>query len=226
MLRKEMLREKKVILFDLDGTLTDPVKGITNSVAYALEYYGIHVEDKRVLHPFIGPPLRDSFRNYYGFSEEQAEEAVWKYREYFSTKGLLENEVYEGMPELLKALKEAGRTLIVATSKPTVYSVKILEHFGLADYFQDIQGSCLDGKREAKAEVISYALEQNGIADTKEAVMVGDRNYDIIGAKQCGLDSIGVLYGYGNREEMEEAEAGYIVENVKELGRLLLGDVQ
>lgn len=213
---------KQVLLFDLDGTLTDPELGITNSVAYALDFYGIHVEDRKTLHPFIGPPLRDSFERYYGFSKEKAEEAIWKYREYFSTKGLLENEVYDGIIPMLKMLKEAGKTLIVATSKPTVYSRQILEHFGLAEYFDDVQGSCLDGTRDAKAEVIAYALEQNHVTDLDAAVMIGDRCYDIEGAKKCGLESIGVLYGYGDRQEMEAAGAGHIVNNVAELKELLL----
>lgn len=213
---------KQVFLFDLDGTLTDPEMGITNSVAYALEYYGIHVKERKTLHPFIGPPLRDSFQKYYNFSEEQAGEAVWKYREYFSTKGLFENEVYEGIVPMLKKLKDAGRTLIVATSKPTVYSVQILEHFGLSEYFDDIQGSCLDGTRDAKDEVIAYALEQNRVTDLDSAVMIGDRCYDIAGAKKCGLESIGVLYGYGDRQEMESAGADHIVNTVAELEKLLL----
>ncbi|MCR1841099.1 HAD family hydrolase [Murimonas intestini] len=213
---------KQVFLFDLDGTLTDPEMGITNSVAYALEYYGIHVEERKTLHPFIGPPLRDSFQKYYNFSEEQAGEAVWKYREYFSTKGLFENEVYEGIASMLKKLKDAGRTLIVATSKPTVYSGQILEHFGLSEYFDDIQGSCLDGTRDAKDEVIAYALEQNCVTDLDSAVMIGDRCYDIAGAKKCGLESIGVLYGYGDRQELESAGADHIVNTVAELEKLLL----
>lgn len=215
--------KKQVLLFDLDGTLTDPGTGITNSVAYALEHYGIHVEDRKTLHPFIGPPLRDSFEKYYGFSIEKAEEAVWKYREYFSTKGLFENEVYEGIAPMLQMLKDAGKTLIVATSKPTVYSIQILEHFGLAGYFDDVQGSCLDGTRDAKDEVIAYALVQNHVTDLDGAVMVGDRCYDIAGAKKCGLVSIGVLYGYGDRPEMESAGADHIVNNVAELAKLLLG---
>ncbi|MBO5197164.1 MAG: HAD family hydrolase [Lachnospiraceae bacterium] len=210
------------VLFDLDGTLTDPKVGITSSVAYALKSFGIAVEDLDSLRPFIGPPLKESFMVYYGFSDEQASEAVSKYREYFSVTGIFENEVYEGIPELLSALKCAGRRVILATSKPKIYAEQILEHFGLAKYFDYVAGSELDGTRVKKAEVIDYALAQVGIADRSCAVMVGDRLHDILGAKETGLPSIGVLYGYGNRPELETAGADRIAADVAELERLLL----
>lgn len=212
---------KNIFLFDLDGTLTDPGMGITNSVAYALAQYGIQVEDRTVLYPFIGPPLRESFMKFYGFSEEKAEEAVWKYREYFSDKGLFENEVYPGIKEMLGGLKNAGARLFVATSKPTGYSKQILDHFELSEYFEDIQGSTMDGSREKKADVIAYLLNVNHIQEKEEVIMIGDRRQDIDGAKENGLDSCGVLYGYGSRDELEEAQADYIAENVEELGKIL-----
>lgn len=212
---------KNIFLFDLDGTLTDPGMGITNSVAYALAQYGIQTEDRTVLYPFIGPPLRESFMKFYGFSEEKAEEAVWKYREYFSDKGLFENEVYPGIKEMLGGLKNAGARLFVATSKPTGYAKQILDHFELSEYFEDIQGSTMDGSREKKADVIAYLLNVNHIQEKEEVIMVGDRRQDIDGAKENGLDSCGVLYGYGSRDELEEAQADYIVENVEELGKIL-----
>lgn len=212
---------KNIFLFDLDGTLTDPGMGITNSVAYALAQYGIQVEDRTVLYPFIGPPLRESFMKFYGFSEEKAEEAVWKYREYFSDKGLFENEVYPGIKEMLGGLKNAGARLFVATSKPTGYSKQILDHFELSEYFEDIQGSTMDGSREKKADVIAYLLNVNHIQEKEEVIMIGDRRQDTDGAKENGLDSCGVLYGYGSRDELEEAQADYIAENVEELGKIL-----
>lgn len=214
--------DKKYMLFDLDGTLTDPQEGITNSVAYALEQYGIHVEDRSTLNKFIGPPLKDSFMEYYGFTEDRAEEAVWKYREYFNEDGIFENKVYPGIPQMLQHLKDQGKILIVATSKPTVYAKRILKRFELSQYFADVQGSEMDGRRTKKEEVISYALEQNQITDNAQAVMIGDREHDIIGAKKCGLDSIGVLFGYGSREEMEGCGAGQIVDTVQMLEDLLI----
>lgn len=212
---------KNIFLFDLDGTLTDPGTGITNSVAYALDKYGIEVSDRSVLYPFIGPPLRESFMKFYDFSEEKAEEAVWKYREYFSERGLFENEVYPGIPKMLEALKDKGARLFVATSKPTGYSRQILEHFNLLDYFEDIQGSTMDGSREKKADVIAYLLEMNQISEKADVVMIGDRKQDIDGASANGLTSVGVLYGYGDRRELEDAMADHIAGDVVELGKLL-----
>lgn len=209
--------QMKYILMDLDGTITDPKQGITKSIQYALKAYGIIVEDLDSLCKFIGPPLRDSFQDYYGFDEKKAEEAVVKYREYFSVTGLYENEVFDGMEELLSSLKNVGMQLIVATSKPEVFANKILEHFGLDEYFTDICGSELDGRRSKKEEVIRYALERNHITDLSEAVMVGDRMHDVVGAKAVGLKSIGVLFGYGSKEELMEAGADKIAENVEDV---------
>ena len=207
-------------LFDLDGTLTDPGLGITNSVAYALGKYGITVEDRRELYPFIGPPLRQSFSEFYGFDEEKTKEAVAFYREYFSEKGLFENEVYEGIPEVLSQLKQAGKKLLVATSKPEEFTNRILEHFGLAEYFDFVAGATMDETRNEKADIIAYALEQIADADKSKIVMVGDRKFDILGARENGIDSIGVLYGYGSRTELEEAQATHIVEKPEDLLRL------
>ncbi|MCI5995774.1 MAG: HAD family hydrolase [Blautia sp.] len=213
--------KKKYLLFDLDGTLTDSMEGITNSVKYALESYGIYERDMEKLVSFIGPPLVESFMAHYGFEREKAEEAVWKYREYFEKKGMYENAVYEGIPALLEKLKKEGRTLIVATSKPTGYSKQILAYFDLEKYFDDVQGSSMDGTRVRKEDVIRYTLDVNGIANTGQAVMIGDRKHDILGGRACGLDTIGVLYGFGSREELEAAGAGRIASDVEELGRLL-----
>ena len=200
------------ILFDLDGTLTDPGMGITNSVMYALKKFKIDVEDRTSLYRFIGPPLKGSFEEFYGFSEEQSELAVQYYREYFKKQGMLENEVYDGIPELLKQMREKNKTLIVATSKPEPFTLEILRHFQLLDYFNFVAGATMDDTRNKKSDIIRYALESCHITDKSTAVMIGDRKHDIIGAKENGLDSIGVLFGYGDYEELKAAGATYIAE--------------
>lgn len=198
------------ILFDLDGTLTDPGIGITNSVMYALEKFSIKVSDRTSLYNFIGPPLMYSFQTFYGFSEENSTLAVKYYREYFQDRGLYENEVYDGIPELLTKLKQQGYKLVLATSKPEIYAIEILKHFHLYDYFDFVAGATMDSTRSKKADVISYALSSCGIKDLSTAIMIGDREHDILGAQQTGLTSVGVLYGYGNREEFEAAGATHI----------------
>ena len=212
----------KTILFDLDGTLTDPKLGITKSVAYALKSYGIQVDDLDSLQKFIGPPLQESFVKYYGFSEEQGAEAVEKYREYFKPYGIYENKVYDGVENMLAELVKCGKKVILATSKPTVFANVILEYFHLDKYFTCAVGSELDGSRVKKGEVITEALRQAGVTDKSLAVMIGDREHDILGAKENGIDSIGVLYGYGDRAEHEAAGAGMIVESVEELLQYLI----
>lgn len=211
------------ILFDLDGTLTDPTIGITNSFIYALKKFDIEVGDRSELYKFIGPPLWDTFENYYGFSKEETKMAVEYYREYYRDKGIFENLVYDGVKYLLKTLKESGKILIVATSKPEVFAKQILEHFDIAKYFTYIAGSNLDGTRVKKDEVIKYALESCNITDLSKAIMIGDREHDIIGAKEAGIDSIGALFGYGSRSELEKAGADFIVETVAGIGKVLLG---
>lgn len=204
------------MLFDLDGTLTNPGLGITNSVAYALKKYGIDVKYRTELYKFIGPPLLNSFQDYYGFSEEQAAQAVEYYREYYQKTGIYENYVYEGIPELLKELKAEGITLLVATSKPEPFARLIMEHYHLADYFTYIAGATMDNKtRVKKADVIRYAMQNCEAEDKKKLVMVGDRKHDILGAKEVEIDSVGVLFGYGDREELEQAGATYIAETVE-----------
>lgn len=213
---------KKYILFDLDGTVTDPMIGITKSVQYALRKFNIEVENLNDLCKFIGPPLKDSFMNFYSFSEEDALKAIAFFREYFSVNGLYENTVYENFEDMLIALKEQNKSLIIATSKPTVFAEKILEHFNLKKYFDFIAGSNLDNTRTKKADVISYALEQQGLTETSEMIMIGDREHDVIGAKALGIESIGVLHGYGSYEELSNSGANYIVKDVKELKSLLM----
>ena len=214
---EECRRMYQNILFDLDGTLTNSAEGITNSVVYALKKWNIKVEDKRELYKFIGPPLTDSLKKYYQFSEEESKRAVEYYREYFSVKGLYENEVYDGISDLLAELKRRNKTLILATSKPEEYAVRILKYFHLYDYFDFVAGASMDGTRSTKGDVIRYALESCRICDVSSSVMVGDREYDVLGAKRAGMDSIGVLYGFGNYEELKQAGAVYLAETVEDV---------
>ncbi len=214
---------KKYILFDLDGTLTDSADGIVNSVIYALKKFGVKSYDRASLYKFVGPPLVDSFVDYIGFDREKAERAVSVYREYYRENGIFENRVYDGIEDLLKSLKDAGKTLVVATSKPAVFSERILRRFGLWDYFTFLSGAELDGRRTVKSEVIAYALESVGIPKD-DVVMVGDRHHDIDGAHANGIPAIGVLYGYGSKDEHIKAGAEMIAETVDDLKTKLLTD--
>ncbi|MCX8130572.1 MAG: HAD family hydrolase [Clostridia bacterium] len=214
---------KKTILFDLDGTITDSGEGIINSLKYTLKAYGINDYDENKLYKFLGPPLTESFMEILGFDELKALEAVEKYREYFRDIGIFENKLYNGIESLLKSLVADGRKIILATSKAEVFAVRILEHFNISQYFFVAAGSELDGTRIKKSEVIRYALDKAGIVDLGNAVMVGDRMHDVIGARETGIDSIGVLYGYGNYEELNNAGASLIVETIDELRKSLIG---
>lgn len=211
----------QTILFDLDGTLTDSGQGILNSVAYALEKMGIEEPDAANLNRFIGPPLYESFSKFYQLSPEDTQVAVDAFRVYFKEKGMFENQLYPGIVPLLEELKAAGKTLVIATSKPEIFAKQILEHFGIAHYFDVIAGASLDSSRISKADVIAYAINQLETFP-KTAVMIGDREHDIEGARVNQLPSIGVLYGYGNKQEFEEAGATMIVETVQDLKRILL----
>ena len=209
------------ILFDLDGTLTDPGVGIINSVRYALRQYGLD-GDPQFLRRFIGPPLVDSFMKYYGFDEAKAKEAVAYYREYFGPRGIFENQLYPGIPELLQTLVEQGKKLALATSKPTVYARQILTHFQIDRYFTNelIIGSYLDGRRIVKAEVIAAALALLP-PEKEKTVMVGDRKFDLEGARANGIASIAVTYGYGEMAELEAAKPTHFAHTVPELLALL-----
>lgn len=214
------------ILFDLDGTISDPKEGITKSVQYALSSFGIEEPDRDKLEPFIGPPLRDSFMNFYGFTNEQAEEAVARYRERFSVQGKFENKLYPGMSELLRDLQAAGIHLAIASSKPTVFVEEILQFFGIRQYFEIVVGSELDGTRDKKEEVVAEVLDRfskEGAADPSCVVMIGDRKFDIEGAKAAGTHHIGVNYGYAAPGELEAAGAEIVVRDVEGLRRVLLG---
>lgn len=201
------MKKYDVILFDLDGTLTDSAEGIMNCAEYALNLMGITEPDRSRLLRFIGPPLVDSFMDFYGMSREDALKAVALYRERFPVKGIFENRVYEGIPEALDMLKKAGKRLAVATSKPEVYAKRILEHFELAEYFEAVTGAELSGERNAKSEVIEECLKRLGNPDKGTVLMVGDRKHDVIGAKACGVDCAGVKFGYAEENELENAGA-------------------
>ncbi|MEI4326192.1 HAD family hydrolase [Streptococcus suis] len=211
----------QTILFDLDGTLTDSGQGILNSVAYALEKMGIEEPDTANLNRFIGPPLYESFSRFYQLNPEDTQSAVDAFRVYFKEKGMFENQLYPGIIPLLEELRTAGKTLVIATSKPEIFAKQILEHFGIAHYFDVIAGASLDSSRISKADVIGYAINQLE-AFPKHAVMIGDREHDIEGARMHQLPAIGVLYGYGNKQEFEKAGVTMIVETVQDLKRVLL----
>ena len=243
--------DKRYILFDLDGTLTDPKTGITKCVQYALRAQGIEEPDLDALKCYIGPPLDESFQRFHGMSQEKALLAVEKYRERFRDTGIFENEVIAGIVPCLQTLKEAGKVLALATCKPEAFAVRILAHFGLAGYFTVAVGSEMDGTRKYKSEVIEEVFRRlwnkQQAADTEhgsmmqagstqgvppeilldmkaDAVMVGDRNQDVCGAQAAGIESIGVRFGYAEENELEDAGADYIVETVAELTALLLQD--
>lgn len=206
----------KNVLFDLDGTLTDPKVGITKSVQYALAKFNIIEPDLSKLEFFIGPPLQNSFMEAYSFTEEQAWDAVTHYREYFKEQGIYENELYEGIKELLELLKSQGRDLFVATSKPEVFALSILSHFELDSYFTHVCGSELDGTRSDKTEIIKFIVDKYHL-NPMETVMIGDRKHDLIGAHNNNIHSIAVGFGYGTEEELIAAEPTYHTQTVKDL---------
>lgn len=207
------------VLFDLDGTLTDPKTGITKSVQYALKKFNIFEEDLEKLEPFIGPPLAQSFMEMYSLSQAEAKVAVEYYREYFSTIGIYENELYEGIVELLEILSK-DRILIVATSKPSVFAEEILKYFEISKYFDYVCGSNLDGTMSDKTEIINYLLKARDLVKDS-TIMIGDRKHDIIGAHNNKIASIGVGYGYGSEEELQNIKPTHYVKSVKALLEVL-----
>ena len=216
------MKNYKNILFDLDGTITDSGEGIINSVLYSLQKFGINEVDMEKIKKFIGPPLKESFGEFYGMTLLQKEEAVKYYREYYQEKGIYENKVYEGIENLLKNLKNEGKNVILATSKPQFYAEEILKYFKIDNLFDFVKGSNMDGSKTNKKEIIEEIISELGLK-REETIMVGDRCYDITGAKACKIKSIGVLYGYGSREELEMEKADYIIENVGEIYNILKG---
>ncbi|OLS37033.1 phosphoglycolate phosphatase [Alkalihalophilus pseudofirmus] len=214
----------KVVLFDLDGTLSDPKAGITKSVQYALEKMNKAVPDEEKLESFIGPPLHVSFSEYCGFDEWHTQTAINYYRERFKRAGMYENELYEGIPHLLHTLNNQRFKLVVATSKPTVFAEKILTYFAIDHYFELIVGSQLDGSRSSKAEIIQFILDHYSEFEREEFVMIGDREHDLIGANQTGIESIAVTYGYGSFEELMACQPTYLAESVAGVKNVLIVD--
>lgn len=207
----------RYVFFDLDGTLTDSFEGITKSVQFALEHFGITISDRNKLRCFIGPPLKEQFAAFAGFTEEQAVEAVATYRVRYREIGWKECELIEGAEKTLKALKEKGLIIALATSKPELFATKIIEHLGLRGYFDFISGADFEGKKTHKPDVIRYALDELGVTEPSSVLMVGDTKFDIEGAKICGVKSAGVLCGFGSREEMQAQRADFIVETLEEI---------
>lgn len=205
------------VFFDLDGTLTDSGEGIINAAIYALEKYNIEVNDRSELRKFIGPPLQDSFSTDYGFQEDEIEDVIKIFREYYSEKGIFENTIYENIQAMLFELKNRGKKLVVATSKPEVFTKKVLDHFNISSYFDYVSGATLNNEKIKKVDIIRDAICKLGITDKSKVIMVGDRKLDVLGAKENGIDSIGVLWGYGDLLELEKVGPTYIAEKVLDL---------
>lgn len=212
------------VLFDLDGTISDSSEGITKGIQIALKAVGIE-EERDNLRKFIGPPLTYSFKEFYGFDEETTNIAIKKYREYYAVTGLYENVAYDGIEALLKKIKDSGRKIAVATSKPEAFSKNILEKFGLLKYFDYVAGATLPTdsgkKRGEKQEVVEYAIELFGNPDKSKVVLIGDTMFDAKGAKAVGIDCIGVLYGFGSEKSLLESGAKYIAETIEDIYQYL-----
>lgn len=216
------MKKYDFIIFDLDGTIIDPSIGITNSILYSSEKLGVESRSMEELLKFIGPPLIDSFKKFFGFSEERAKIAIKYYREYFKDKGVLECSLYNGIEDILKVLKQKGKRLAVATTKPEIFAIEVLKHFYLDSYFEFVAGSNLDGTRVDKGELILYALDSCGVKDLGKAIIIGDRKHDILGAKKVGIDSMGILYGFGDRKEFEDVGATYVANSPEEILEFLI----
>lgn len=213
--------DAEYLFLDLDGTLTDPSEGITRGVMYALDHFNIHEEDARKLHAFIGPPLYDSFMQYYGFDLATAYKAIEYFQEYYSRQGMYENIPYPGIRELLHAWQKEGRRLVLATSKPEDFAVRILERFGMADAFTFMAGGNMAEKRVEKKLVLEYAMKKLGLEAAQACLMIGDRKFDVLGAAVHGIPTLGVLYGFGSKEELTQAGARWLAKDVTELTALL-----
>lgn len=207
----------KAIFFDLDGTLTNPEEGIVNCIRYAADYYGVKTV-KSDLRKYIGPPLLDTFTELVG--EENAEAAVAKYRELFRPVGIYENEIYDGVPQTLKELRDRGYVLATASSKPQPFVDTILEHFKIKEYFDFVGGATMDGRISRKEDVIDIVLRETGFAP-KDVLMVGDRMFDLQGAAEFGMDAVGVLYGFGSREELSACDNIALIDNICDLLKIL-----
>ncbi len=212
----------RYLLFDLDGTLTDSSEGIINSILYSFDKLGLQLPQKEELYKFIGPPLLNSYIEYYGFSLEKARLATDYFHKFFVEKGMFENKLYDGIREMLLKVSSCDRKLILATSKPEVFAEKILQHFDILKYFDNVVGATLDEKRTKKEEVLSCIFENIDISDKSDVVLIGDTKFDAIGAKKLGIDCIGVSYGFGTKEELIENGAVYVAETPEQLAKILL----
>ena len=217
------MHRPEIVLFDLDGTLTDAAPGIVNGYRLVLDHFGIEQPDEATMRTYLGPPLAVTWREHYDFTDEQVADGLRIYREYYHDLGMFENEVFDGIPEVLRLLTQDGVTLATATSKPDYSATRIIEHFGLAGYFTFIGAANLEGTRDSKALVIEHTLEHfEANARTHRILMVGDRHHDVQGAREHGIETIGVLWGYGDAEELTRAGAISLVESPEKLGQLLL----
>lgn len=215
------MKNYKNILFDVDGTIIDSKEGITKSVQFALEKFNINISDLKELECFIGPPLYESFKNYYNLKDDDLELAIKYYREYYKEIGIYKNYLYEGIINVFEELKRKDKRLIIATSKPTTFTEKILKSYDIYKYFDFVSGATLDNSRIKKEDIIKYAIDELKIDSTYDCIMIGDKKQDIIGANKNKMDSIGVLYGYGTLEELKEQQPTYIVNNIYEILRLI-----
>lgn len=214
------MKKYKSLLFDLDGTITDSSEGIINSIVYALEKMDVTITDKNVLKKFVGPPLMDSYKKYFAFTKKEAELGLKLFREYFAEKGIYENRLFEGMDKLLSDLSANGYELILATSKPDVFAKQILKHFDIYKYFSHISACPMDEANTTKLDVIKAALEMTSVKNKEEILMIGDTSFDVNGAKICGIDSVGVLYGTDTSEELKNAT--YLAKDVEEIRSILI----
>lgn len=211
----------KYVLVDLDGTITDSEEGVTKSIAYALQDFGIKVEDLSSLRKYIGPPITWSFADA-GLTPEQVAPGIEKYRERYNRVGLYEARVYDGVPEMLKKLHEAGKILILATSKPIGFAEKVMKYFKVDVLMDDLCGAGSDTERNTKSAVIDYILEKHNITDKSEVLMLGDTRFDVEGANLSGIKTMGVLWGFGSRESLEKEGAAYIVSTPEEAAEKII----
>jgi phosphoglycolate phosphatase len=213
----------ETLIFDFDGTISQSEEGITKSVRYALESFDMQVTDLSSLAFCVGPPLTECFSDHFGFDERQTLQAIEKFREYYRKSGIHQQKLYEGMADAVTHFYKQSKTLAIATCKPTKFAKIALERYGLLSYFDIVSGIKFDNKKSSKDDVLAFALESLGDIDKEKTVMIGDRSHDILSAKKFGIDSIGVLYGYGGDGELEACEPTHIVKTVSEL-RTLLSD--
>ncbi len=211
------------IFFDLDGTLTESGPGISRGVAAALETIGIKEDREEVLQSFVGPPLLQRFQEVYGVDPETGERLIAAYREYYSKQGVFENRVYDGIRETLQRLTDAGKKLAIASNKPGMYVNVVLEQYDLARYFVLVSAADASDNRMSKTDMLEYAISVLGITDRSKVLLVGDRKYDAVGARECGIDCLGVLYGYGSREELEENGVTAFAETASDIADRILG---